>query len=110
MLAVGQLVPGAVWSRCADVREQMKLVERGVQQKEPRYISRAVRCIQALRKKVNDSVLRGIAVAYYPASELGGRDKKEEREREREEVISCFSFPSASPVKDQLLQYLDEVN
>ena len=82
MLAVGQLVPGAVWSRCADVREQMKLVERGVQQKEPRYISRAVRCIQALRKKVNDSVLRGIAVAYYPASELGGEiRKKKEKER-----------------------------
>ena len=48
----------------------MKLIERGVQQKEPRYINRAVRCIQTLRKKTNDAILRRVTVAYYPAGEL----------------------------------------
>ena len=56
----------------ADIREQMKLIERGVQQKELRFINRAVRCIQSLRKKTNDGILRRVAVAYYPPGEGGG--------------------------------------
>jgi 26S proteasome regulatory subunit N3 len=40
-----------------DIREQLKLIERGVLQKESRYIIRAVRSIQKLRKHVNDNVL-----------------------------------------------------
>ena len=51
-----------------DIREQMKLIERGVNQKELRYINRALRCIQALRKKTNDTILRRVTVAYYPSS------------------------------------------
>lgn len=46
----------------------MKLIERGVNQKEMRFINRALRCIQALRKKTNDAILRRVTVAYYPAS------------------------------------------
>ncbi|CAI8036144.1 26S proteasome non-ATPase regulatory subunit 3 [Geodia barretti] len=64
-----------------DVREQMKLIERGVNQKEVRYINRALRGIQSLRKKTNDAILRRVTVAYYPAT---------------------------SPLKEQLLDYLDE--
>ena len=45
----------------------MKLIERGVNQKEVRYIKRALRCIQSLRKKTNDAILRRVTVAYYPA-------------------------------------------
>jgi 26S proteasome regulatory subunit N3 len=52
------------------VREQMKLIERGVNQKEVRYINRALRGIQSLRKKTNDAILRRVTVAYYPASKL----------------------------------------
>jgi 26S proteasome regulatory subunit N3 len=64
-----------------DIREQMKLIERGVHQKETRFISRAVRCLPALRKKTSHAILRRVTVAYYP---------------------------STSPVKEQLLAYLDE--
>ena len=35
----------------------MKLIERGVVQKESRYIIRALRSIQKLRKQLNDNVL-----------------------------------------------------
>ena len=57
-------------SLCADIRDQLRLVERGVAQKDPRYISRAVRSLQSLRKRTNDSVLRRLAVAYFPAGRL----------------------------------------
>jgi len=53
-----------------DVREQMRLIERGVNQKEPRFINRAVRSVQALRKRLTDSILRKLILAYYPPSEL----------------------------------------
>lgn len=64
----------------SDIREQMKLIERGVNQKEMRYINRALRCIQALRKKTNDAILRRVTVAYYPSS----KGEREEGERGRE--------------------------
>ena len=57
------------WCWCVDIREQMRLIERGVHQKELRFINRALRCIQLLRKKTNDAILRRVTVAYYPASE-----------------------------------------
>ena len=63
----------------ADIREQMRLIERGVHQKEVRYINRAVRCIQNLRKKMNDAILRRVTMAYYPSSEC---QSVCERERE----------------------------
>ena len=49
----------------------MKLIEKGVTQKEPRYIYRAVRCLQALRKRTNDAILRRLVTVYYPPSEWG---------------------------------------
>ena len=53
----------------ADVREQLRLVEWGVSQREPRFISRAVRNFQSLRKKINERVLWRIVVVYYPPGE-----------------------------------------
>ena len=87
----------------ADIREQMRLIERGVNQREMRYISRAVRCIRSLRKKTNDAILRKVTLAYYPASECLPR----ERERDRNESV-IFLF-LASPMKGQLLDFLEEV-
>ena len=52
-----------------DIREQLKSIERGVTQKEPRFINRAVRSLQSLRKKANDNVLRKLLMTYYPPSE-----------------------------------------
>ncbi len=51
-----------------DIREQLKSIERGVTQKEPRFINRAVRSLQSLRKKANDNVLRKLLMTYYPPS------------------------------------------
>ena len=53
-----------------DIREQMKLIEKGVNQKEPRYIHRATRCLQALRKRTNDAILRRLVTVYYPPSKF----------------------------------------
>ncbi len=53
-----------------DIREQMRLVERGVNQKEPRFINRAVRSLQSLRKRVSDGILRKLIIAYYPPSKF----------------------------------------
>jgi 26S proteasome regulatory subunit N3 len=64
-----------------DVREQLKLIERGVSQKEQRYISRALRSLPSLRKKLNDNVMR--------------------------RLVSLL-LPQASPVRETLLQYLTE--
>ena len=50
----------------------MKLIEKGVNQKEPRYIHRAVRCLQPLRKKMNDVILRKVIAIYFPPSESLG--------------------------------------
>ena len=44
----------------------MKLVEKGVAQKEPRFINRAIRNLHSLRRKTNDTVLRAVVMAYYP--------------------------------------------
>ena len=49
-----------------EIREQMKLVEKGVAQKEPRFINRAIRNLHSLRRKTNDTVLRAVVMAYYP--------------------------------------------
>lgn len=64
-----------------DAREALKLVERGVTHKEVWYISRGVRSMHAIRKRQNDTVLRRLIVAY---------------------------FPTVSPQKDSLLQFLEE--
>lgn len=64
-----------------DIREQLKSVERGVTQKEPRFVNRAVRSLQSLRKRTNDSLLRKLVMIYYPP---------------------------ASPLRDPLLSFLEE--
>lgn len=57
----------------------MRLIERGVNQKELRFINRALRSLKPLRKKTNDAILRRVTVAYYPAGKgvRGGGDRGE---------------------------------
>ena len=80
------------WPQCddsclpPDIREQMKLIERGVHQKEVRYINRALRSLRSLRRKTNDAILRRVTVAYYPAGES----------RERRRRGNSLTFPFIS--------------
>ena len=70
----GEIVVYSIWcapsrfSYYTDIREQMKLIEKGVNQKEPRYIHRAVRSLQSLRKKVTDPIMRRVVSIYFPPS------------------------------------------
>lgn len=49
-----------------DIREQVKNIEKAVSSKEPRFITRALRSIVTLRRKLNNSVLRRSISAYFP--------------------------------------------
>merc|ERR1711884_814983 len=49
-----------------DIREQVKNIEKAVSSKEPRFITRALRAIVTLRRKLNNSVLRRSISAYFP--------------------------------------------
>ena len=87
-----------------DIREHLKSVERGVTQKEPRFINRAVRGLQSLRKRVNSNVLRRVLLIHYPPSKLASVTV-----RFLSGSISVFnSFVPASPQRDPLLEFLDE--
>lgn len=54
----------------ADIREQIRVIERGIAQKESRFIHRAARSLLKLRKQLNDNVLWHVVTQYYPS---GGR-------------------------------------
>ncbi len=65
-----------------DIKEHVKQIEKAVSTKEPRFMSRALRALVTLRKKLNQNVLR-IAIQGY--------------------------FPNTSIPKDGLLDFLEEV-
>jgi 26S proteasome regulatory subunit N3 len=50
-----------------DIRQHIKHVEKAVSTKEPRFMSRALRAIITLRKKLNSNVLRKAITGYFPA-------------------------------------------
>ena len=51
----------------SDIREQIKHIEKAVSTKEPRFVSRALRAIVTIRRKLNNNVLRKAIQAYFPA-------------------------------------------
>jgi len=53
-----------------DLKEQVKHVEKAVNTKEPRFMSRALRGLVPLRRKLNTNVLRKAIQGYYPAVSL----------------------------------------
>ena len=77
----------------------MKLIERGVAQKESRYILRAVRSIQKLRKTSNSNVLWKLVSVLFPA----GKKKSSFLYK-----ISYNLFLIGT-IKNTLLSFLDEV-
>ena len=53
---------------CLDVREQVRHIEKGVSAKEPRFISRSLRALVNIRRKMNNNVLRKAFNGYHGAS------------------------------------------
>jgi len=52
----------------ADIRQHIKHIEKAVSTKEPRFMSRALRALITLRKRLNSNVLRKGIQAYFPLS------------------------------------------
>lgn len=48
-----------------DIRENIKLIERGIQSKETRYLIRVMRTLFSTRKRLNDPVLKRLINYYY---------------------------------------------
>lgn len=53
-----------------DIRENIKLIERGIQSKETRYIIRVMRSLFSTRKRLNDPVLKRLINYYYITSNV----------------------------------------
>jgi len=51
---------------CVDIRQHIKHIEKAVSTKEPRFMSRALRALVTLRKKLNSVVLRKAIFGYFP--------------------------------------------
>lgn len=51
-----------------DIRQHIKHIEKAVSTKEPRFMSRALRALVTLRKKLNSVVLRKAIFGYFPTS------------------------------------------
>ena len=50
------------------MRQHIKHIEKAVSTKEPRFMSRALRALVTLRKKLNSVVLRKAIYGYFPAA------------------------------------------
>ncbi len=48
----------------SDVREQVRYIEKSVSTKEPRFMSRALRALVSVRRKLNSNVLRKLVAVY----------------------------------------------
>jgi len=53
-----------------DIRENIKLIERGIQTKETRYLIRVMRNLFSTRKRLNDPVLKRLINYYYITSNV----------------------------------------
>jgi len=54
----------------ADIREHVKHIEKSVMTKEPRFMSRALRALVTLRRRLNNNVLRKTIMGYFPSAQV----------------------------------------
>ena len=57
-----------------DIRDHIRHIEKSVVTKEPRFMSRALRALVSLRRKLNDNVLCQALHGYFPPSSPATRD------------------------------------
>lgn len=50
-----------------DIREQIRYIEKAVSTKELHYVTRVLRSIVTIRRRLNGNVLRGLVQCYFPA-------------------------------------------
>ncbi|KAK2180530.1 hypothetical protein NP493_439g02016 [Ridgeia piscesae] len=53
-----------------DIREHVKHIEKSVMTKEPRFMSRALRALVTLRRRLNNNVLRKTIMGYFPSAQV----------------------------------------
>lgn len=51
-----------------DIREHIRQIEKAVQNKEPRFVLRALRALPNTRRRLNPVVLRGLVTGFYTRS------------------------------------------
>lgn len=51
-----------------DIREHTRQIEKAVQNKEPRFVLRALRALPNTRRRLNPLVLRGLVTGFYTRS------------------------------------------
>lgn len=68
--------------RFSDIREHVRHVEKAVATKEPRYMSRVIRGLVTVRRRLNQTILRKLLHGY---------------------------LVSQTTIRDELTQFLDEV-
>lgn len=53
----------------AEIKSNLSLIERAVSTLEPRFTNRVLRTLTALRKRINDTVLRNAVEGAFPKGE-----------------------------------------
>lgn len=90
-----------------DVKEHIRLVERSIVSKEPRFVLRVLRALPATRRKLTPNVLRRLVAMYFGRSE---------NKQEREAILQFIEEPmdtdttAQAPVVRQRGQLVLEVD
>ena len=53
------------YSLISDLKQYVRLIEKAVSMKEPRFMSRTLRALVTLRKRLTSSVLRKAVIGYF---------------------------------------------
>ncbi|CAG0894497.1 unnamed protein product [Darwinula stevensoni] len=92
-----------------DVREHVRLIEKSVVSKEPRFMLRVLRCLATTRQKLNAVVLRRLVIGFYTHSnkERDALLQFIEEPMEVSEAVSAFRPRSAKSASQPLLPEVD---
>ncbi|XP_076038508.1 regulatory particle non-ATPase 3 [Oratosquilla oratoria] len=91
-----------------DLKEHLKLVERSVVSKEPRFMLRVLRALPTTRRKLTPTVLRRIIAAYYSKSEhKADKDHLLQYVEEPMDTDTATTTGTTSRVRGQLLMEVD---
>lgn len=58
-----------------DIKEQVRHIEKAVATKEPRFMSRVVRGLMSIRRKLNPRILRSLMKGYFTAQNIANKEE-----------------------------------
>uniref|UniRef100_A0A0B7AF39 26S proteasome regulatory subunit RPN3 n=1 Tax=Arion vulgaris TaxID=1028688 RepID=A0A0B7AF39_9EUPU len=58
-----------------DIREHVRHIEKAVSTKEPRFMSRVIRSLVTVRRKLNPQILRSLMKGYFTAPNVSNREE-----------------------------------